>query len=76
MKNLIKLIAQALVDNPKHVSVKEIKGEYASVFELRVADVDIGKVIGKNGRTASAMRIIINASSAKKNVRSILEIID
>jgi predicted RNA-binding protein YlqC (UPF0109 family) len=50
MKNLIKLIAQALVDKPKQVSVKEIKGEHASVFELRVADVDIGKVIGKNGR--------------------------
>ena len=58
MKELIKFIAQALVDNPEEVQVKEVEGEQTSVIELKVAKEDLGKVIGKQGRTARAMRTI------------------
>ncbi len=76
MRDLIKFIAQALVDNPEHVSVTEIRGKQTSVLELKVAKVDTGKVIGKKGRTARAIRTILNAVSAKTNKRSVLEIIE
>ena len=76
MKELIKYIAQALVDNPDVVEVSEIIGEQASVIELRVAKEDLGKVIGKQGRTAKAMRTILSAASTKIHKRTVLEIIE
>ena len=65
MKDLIKYIAQALVDNTDAVEVSEVVGEQTSVIELRVAKEDLGKVIGKQGRTAKAMRTILSAASTK-----------
>ena len=76
MKELIKYRAQALVDNPDMVEVSEIIGEQTSVLELRVAKEDLGKVIGKQGRTAKAMRTILSAASTKIRKRSVLEIIE
>jgi hypothetical protein len=76
MKDLIQKIAESLVDSPEQVAVTEKKSQHTSVFELSVAKGDIGKVIGKKGRTAVAMRTILNAVSAKENKRAILEIID
>jgi predicted RNA-binding protein YlqC (UPF0109 family) len=76
MKELIKYIAQALVDNPDAVDVSEIIGEQTSVLELRVAKEDLGKVIGKQGRTAKAMRTILSAASTKIRKRTVLEIIE
>ena len=75
MKDLIKYIAQALVDNPEVVEVSEVEGNQTSVLELKVAQEDLGKVIGKQGRTARAMRTILSAASAKLKKRSVLEII-
>ena len=76
MKELIKYISQSLVDNPEKVEVTEIVGEQTSVIELRVAKEDLGKVIGKQGRTAKAIRTILSAASAKIHKRSVLEIIE
>jgi predicted RNA-binding protein YlqC (UPF0109 family) len=76
MKELIKYMAQALVDNPEQVVVSEVVGEQTSVIELRVAKEDLGKVIGKQGRTAKAMRTILSAASTKIRKRSVLEIIE
>jgi hypothetical protein len=76
MKDLIKYIAQALVDNPEKVEVSEVQGEQTSVIELRVAKEDLGKVIGKQGKTAKAMRTILSAASAKVHKRTVLEIIE
>ncbi|MCX5834750.1 MAG: KH domain-containing protein [Deltaproteobacteria bacterium] len=76
MKDLIKYIAQALVDNPDKVEVSEVHGEQTSVMELRVAKEDLGKVIGKQGKTAKAMRTILSAASAKVHKRTVLEIIE
>ena len=76
MKELIKYIAQALVDNPEQVKVEEVEGRQTSVLELQVAKEDMGKVIGKKGRTAQAMRDILNAASGKLKKRTILEIIE
>ena len=76
MKELIKYIAQALVDNPEQVSVAEVQGNQTSVLELKVAKEDLGKVIGKQGRTARAMRTILSAASAKIKKRTVLEIIE
>jgi len=76
MKELIKYIAQSLVDNPEKVEVTEVVGEQTSVIELRVAKEDLGKVIGKQGRTAKAIRTILSAASAKIHKRSVLEIIE
>ena len=76
MKDLIAYIAKALVDKPEEVVVTEIEGEQTSVIELKVAKEDLGKVIGKQGRTARAMRTILSASSTKINKRSVLEIIE
>jgi predicted RNA-binding protein YlqC (UPF0109 family) len=76
MKELITYIAKALVDNPEAVSVTEIEGEQTSVIELKVAKEDLGKVIGKQGRTARAMRTILSAASTKLRKRSVLEIIE
>ncbi len=76
MKELIKCISQALVDNPEQVDVTEVVGEQTSVIELRVAKEDLGKVIGKQGRTAKAIRTILSATSAKMHKRAVLEIIE
>jgi len=76
MKDLIKYIAKALVDSPDEVVVSEVQGERTSVIELRVAKDDLGKVIGKQGRTARAMRTILSAASTKIRKRSVLEIIE
>jgi predicted RNA-binding protein YlqC (UPF0109 family) len=76
MKDLIAYIAKALVDKPEDVFVTEIEGEQTSVIELKVAKEDLGKVIGKQGRTARAMRTILSAASTKINKRSVLEILE
>ncbi len=76
MKDLIVYIAKALVDKPEEVVVTEIEGQQTSVMELKVAKEDIGKIIGKQGRTARAMRTILGAACAKINRRSVLEIIE
>ncbi|MBI3325647.1 MAG: KH domain-containing protein [Nitrospinae bacterium] len=76
MKELVLFIAQALVDNPEAVEVKEIEGERTMVIELKVAEGDLGKVIGRQGRTARAMRTIINAAATKLKRRAILEILE
>ncbi len=76
MKELIEYIAKLLVDNPEEVSVTELEGEQTSVIELRVAKEDLGKVIGKQGRTARAMRTILGAASTKMKKRSVLEILE
>ena len=76
MKELIGYIAKALVDNPEQVVVSEIEGSQTSVLELQVAKEDLGKVIGKQGRTARAMRTILSAASAKLKKRSVLEILE
>ena len=76
MKDLISYIAQALVDHPEEVSVNEVEGNQTSVLELKVAKEDLGKVIGKQGRTARAMRTILSAASAKLRKRTVLEIIE
>ncbi len=76
LKELIEYIAKALVDNPDQVKVSEIEGEKTSVIELGVAKDDLGKVIGKQGRTARAMRTILSAASTKVKKRAVLEIIE
>ncbi len=76
MKELIKYISQALVNFPDQVEVNEIIGEQTSVIELRVAKEDMGKVIGKQGRIAYAIRNILSAASAKEHKRAILEILE
>ena len=75
-KELILCIAKALVDNPDQVVVEEITTQQTLVLELRVAKEDIGKVIGKKGRTAQAMRTILSCASAKIQKRAILEIVE
>lgn len=76
MKDLIDYIAQALVDHPEQVKVTEVVGNQTTVLELEVAKEDIGKVIGKQGRTAGAIRTILNAASTKIKKRSVLEIVE
>jgi len=76
LKELIEYIAKALVDSPDQVKVAEIEGEKTSVIELSVAKDDLGKVIGKQGRTARAMRTILSAASTKVKKRAVLEIIE
>lgn len=76
MKEMIEILARALVDQPDAVSVNEINGSHTSIVELRVAKEDIGKIIGKQGRTAYALRTIVNAVSSKTGMRLHLEIIE
>ncbi|HDH98479.1 MAG TPA: KH domain-containing protein [Deltaproteobacteria bacterium] len=76
MKELVEYIARALVDNPEAVKVNEVEGEQTSVIELKVSKEDLGKVIGRQGRTARAMRTILNAASTKLRKRSVLEILE
>ncbi len=76
MKELVKYIAKALVDNPDEVAVNEVEGEQTSVIELRVAKGDLGKIIGKHGKTAQSIRTILSAASAKIGKRAVLEIVE
>jgi predicted RNA-binding protein YlqC (UPF0109 family) len=76
MRNLIEVIAKSLVDKPEEVKILEIEGERTAVFELRVAKEDLGKVIGKQGKTARAIRTILNATATKLKKRAVLEIIE
>ena len=75
-KELVEFIAKSLVDNADAVSVREIEGEHTSVLELTVAKEDLGKVIGKQGRTARAIRTLLSAVSAKAKKRAVLEILE
>ncbi|MGV7222843.1 MAG: KH domain-containing protein [Nitrospinales bacterium] len=75
-KSIITHIAKSLVDRPEQVSVAELPGDHTIVFELTVAKEDLGKVIGKQGRTAMAMRTILSAVSSKNKIRTVLEIIE
>ena len=76
LKDLVEFMAKALVDQPDHVEVSEVVGEQTTVVELTVAKEDLGKVIGKQGRTAKSMRTILNAASTKLKKRSVLEIVE
>jgi uncharacterized protein len=76
MKDLVEYIAKALVDNPDEVSVAEVEGELSSVLELKVGKPDLGKVIGKQGRTARAIRTVLSAASTKRKKRAVLEILE
>lgn len=76
MKELIEFIAKSLVDNPDAVTVTEVQGEKATVFELRVGKGDLGKVIGKQGRTARSMRTLLNAAASRSGKRAVLEILE
>lgn len=76
LKDIVEFMAKSLVDAPDDVQVNEVAGEHATVVELKVAKDDLGKVIGKQGRTARSMRTILAAASTKLNKRSVLEIIE
>ena len=76
MKTLIESMAKALVDRPEDVKVTEVEGERTTVYELRVFQSDLGKVIGKQGKTARAMRTILGASGTKIGKRCVLEILE
>jgi uncharacterized protein len=76
MRDLVEQLAKALVDDMEHVDVREVEGERATVIELRVAQGDLGKVIGKQGRTARALRTILNAHATKIRRRAVLEIVE
>ena len=76
LKDLIEYLAKALVDNPEEVKVVEIEGDKTTVLELSVAKSDLGKVIGRQGKTARAMRTILGAASAKLGKKTVLEIVE
>ena len=76
LKDLIEYVSKSLVDMPEKVDVKEVEGEQTTVIELKVDKSDLGKVIGKQGRTARALRTVLNAASTKLQKRSVLEIIE
>jgi uncharacterized protein len=76
MRELVEQIAKALVDEPDSVNVSQVEGENVTVIELRVAQPDVGKVIGKQGRTARAIRTILNANATKLRKRAVLEILE
>ena len=76
MKEFVEFIAKHLVDNPDSVSVTEVEGERTTVFELRVGEGDLGKIIGKKGQTAKSIRTLLGAASAKLGKRAVLEILE
>ena len=76
MKELVLQIAKALVDIPEKVEIREVAGEKSTILELKVADTDRGKIIGKEGRIIRAIRIVVSAASAKLNKRTSVEIIE
>ena len=75
-KDLVEYMVKALVDNPDNVEIREVEGEKSTILELKVMKEDIGKVIGKHGRIARAIRTIINASATKSGKKVVLEILD
>lgn len=75
MKELVEFLAKALVDYPEQVDVRQVEGERSIILELRVASEDMGKVIGKQGRIAKAIRTVVNAAAVKENKRVMVEII-
>jgi len=75
-KDLVEYIAKSLVDDPENVSVSIIEGEKSTILELRVSQEDIGKVIGKHGRIAKAVRTVLSAAASKTGKRVVLEILD
>jgi len=76
MKDLVLMMAQALVDKPDEVKIREVEGDRTTVFELTVAKDDLGKIIGRQGKTARALRTILNATATKLKKRAVLEIIE
>jgi len=76
LKDLVEYVVKKLVDNPESVSVSEISGEQATIVELRVSPEDLGKVIGKEGRTARALRTLLHAIATKERKRAVLEILE
>jgi hypothetical protein len=76
MKELVLVMARALVDKPDEVEINEIEGDVTTILELKVAKEDLGKVIGKQGKTAHAMRSILNATATKLKKRAVLEIVE
>ncbi|MBI2460058.1 MAG: KH domain-containing protein [Candidatus Rokubacteria bacterium] len=76
MKELVEFIAKSLVDEPDQVRVTEVEGEKITIIELRVAPGDLGKVIGKQGRTARSIRTLLNATATKLRKRAVLEILE
>jgi predicted RNA-binding protein YlqC (UPF0109 family) len=76
VKELVEDIARALVDTPEAVTVREVSGEHVTVLELRVAQTDVGKIIGKQGRTARSLRTLLGAAGMKLNRRFTLEILE
>jgi predicted RNA-binding protein YlqC (UPF0109 family) len=76
LKSLVELLAKSLVDRPENVSVNEVEGEKTTILELSVSEDDLGKIIGKHGRTARAMRTIVSAAASKEHKRAVLEILE
>lgn len=76
MREFIEFIVKALVDNPDQVDIREIEGSRTTVYELRVGEGDLGKVIGKNGQTAKSIRTLLSAVSARQGKRAVLEILE
>lgn len=76
LKTLVEYVAKSLVDHPDRVNVAEVEGEKTTILELRVAEDDLGKIIGKHGRTAKAIRTVINAAATKEKKRAVLEILE
>lgn len=76
LKSLVEYIAKSLVDHPEQVNVNEVEGEKTTILELSVAEDDLGKIIGKHGRTARAMRTVVNAAASKDRKRAVLEILE
>ncbi len=76
LKDLIEYVTKSLVDNPNDVEVRAVQGEKTTVYELRVGEGDLGKVIGKHGRTIRAIRTLLSASATKGNMRAVLEILE
>ncbi|MBC8232504.1 KH domain-containing protein [bacterium] len=76
LKDLIEFIAKSLVDHPEQVAINEIEGQKTTILELSVAEDDLGKVIGRRGKTAKAMRIVLSAAATKEDKRAVLQIIE
>jgi predicted RNA-binding protein YlqC (UPF0109 family) len=76
MKDLVLFLAKALVNHPEEVEVREIQGETAAILELRVAKDDLGRIIGKQGRTAKSIRTLLNAAASRTNRKVVLEIVE
>lgn len=76
LKELVEFIVKKLVDRPEHVNVSEVTGEQSTIIELRVAPEDLGKVIGKEGRTARSIRTLVHAAASKEHKRAVLEILE